>query len=129
MRYLIQFLCIALIIHHESFQLFIYSKSIEERLRTLSEIKFEDLEYRKTVFDIHKALVQIYEIVQEIDNCFAASLLANFFWLYGSILTNLHWIGLSLLGISFASVTGTLNKVIFQTSDNKLSTLQMELCR
>lgn len=106
--YAVQYFFMGLIIDHENFQFFIFLYAIELRLEVLSKLKFRnDLDDKKMLFNIYTSLVQLQEIVREIDKCFATSLLINYFWHYGSILSNLHWIGLALFGVPYASVAGT----------------------
>lgn len=101
------YLLMALITHHQSFQLSIFAIAVEERLKALSEIKLDErVVKRKFLSDVQVALIQLYEIVQEINKNFAFSLLTNYFFLYGSILSNFQWIGLALLGVSYAKVAG-----------------------
>lgn len=93
------------IIHFHCFQILIFTKGVEERLSNLSELIANEISFSSHV-DIKTELIHVHDIVQEINKCFGSSLLITYFWLYGSILSNLHWIGISLIGVPFASIKG-----------------------
>lgn len=100
-----QYEFVNLIIHFQSFQILIFAKSVEERLKILSELKGIEVDSLALV-TVKSGLLQVLEIVTEINKCFGSSLLLIYFSQYGSVLSNFHWIGISLLGAPYASVKG-----------------------
>lgn len=100
--YLLQYFSMSFIVHLQSYQHFVYFSAVENRLRTLNEVKLNKNTRRK----LKQALIQIFEVLDTVNKCFEMTLLTTFFWLYGSIFSNLQWIGTSLLGVPFIHVDG-----------------------
>lgn len=100
-----QYAIINHIIYIQCFQIFIYTSAIEKRLDVMSRIKLNMC----SAIKLHKfkqGLIQLQDILCYAKKCFSFSLLFSYFWLYGSILSNLHWIGSSLLGITVSNYGG-----------------------
>lgn len=118
-----QYVAVNFIIHFHCFQILIFTRGVEERLRNLRELSGTEIS-SLSPDDIKTGLIHVHDIVQEINKCFGSSLLITYFWLYGSILSNLHWIGISLIGVPFASIEGICSNLycfLYRSDSIKLS--------
>lgn len=104
-------------------QIYTFVRAIEERLEVLSRIKVKDFKANEEKFK--DGLMQIHEAVQDINKCFAFSFFLSFLWLYASILNNLHWIGIFLIGVSYAHYEGNVTDC-FTIRMKTINTFQME---
>ena len=93
------------IVHAQCFQFLIYSKKIEKLLILINQVRIRKSDYN-VGHDIMTCLTNFQGIVQEVNECFSSSLLMNYFALYASILVNLNWVAISLLGVSFVKIEG-----------------------
>lgn len=108
-RYTWHYISLNFIVHLQCFQFFTFATLIETRLKVLSEVDVESIEQAA---NFKKALTKAKEISQKSCNCFSSSILITSFWLYGSIVSNMHWIGLALLGASYSNYMGEFKDVI-----------------
>lgn len=86
------------IIHVQCLQIYIFAKSVEERLRILSDLELLRNNNLHSLSCIKRGLVDLCDVVRDINECFSSSLCLIYILLYGSVISNLHWIGISLLG-------------------------------
>lgn len=105
--FVLQYESFSHIIHLQGFQLLLYSKAKEVRFELLSRVLFEDDdETEMKLQHLKEALVQMFEVARETNKCFSLSLLLTFCCLYGLIVNNLQWIGISFLGVPYAYAQG-----------------------
>lgn len=96
-------------IHLRGFQLLLHSQAINMRLELLNKVSLEDNDdTEKKLQHLKQALVQIFEVAQENNKCFSLSLLLTFTCLYGIIVNNLQWMGISFLGAPHAETQGNV---------------------
>lgn len=101
----LQYQVMTMIVHAQSFQILVISRMIEQQLKSFNSIdtgKFN--ENGQKCFK--KTIVKIFEHVEQCNGIFSSSMLLTLFWVYTSLLSNLHWIGISFLGDQNANFFG-----------------------
>lgn len=94
-----------MIVHAQSFQILEFSKIIEQQLQAFNGIAIGKLNENGQK-NLKQTIVKIFEHVEQSNKAFSSVMLLSLFWVYASILSNLHWIGLSFLGEQNATFLG-----------------------
>lgn len=100
-----QYQIMTMIVHAQSFQILIFSKMIEHKINLFTCIRIENLS-KSGQKCLKKTIVKTFESVEKYNKIFSASMLLTLSWIYTSLLSNLHWIGIYFLGDKSANLTG-----------------------
>lgn len=101
--YCAQYVVLTFIIHAQSYQILAYSKLIRFQLKEFNNIVIEQLEL-KGQESLRKKLLKIFEFVEKVNKTFSPSLLIIMAYFYMSVLSNFHWLSMSLF--EFAHLSG-----------------------
>lgn len=94
--YCAQYVVLTFVIHAQSFQILAYSKLITFQLKLFNAIDTKQLDkigqkkFKNTLFSV-------FEFADKVNRIFSASLLTALFYVYMSLLGNLHWFFMSIL--------------------------------
>lgn len=94
------------IVQLQSFHIYAFMITIEDRLKLLSKFHLDTRGKSETISGLvhKKLLINIVDMVEQTENLFSPSLKLVLIILYVTLLTNFYWIGLSLLGYEYASI-------------------------
>lgn len=102
-----------MIVHAQSFQILEFSKISEHQLQAFNGIKIGKLN-ENGLKTLKGTIIDIFGHVQQSNKVFSSVMVLTLFWIYSSVLSNLHWIGLSFLGEQNATCLGKLKFEIFE---------------
>lgn len=105
MLFSLHYQVMTMIVHAQSFQILEFSKMIEQQLQAFNGIAIGKLNENGQK-NLKQTIVKIFEHVEQSNKAFSSVMLLSLFWVYASILSNLHWIGLSFLGEQNATFLG-----------------------
>lgn len=98
------------IIHHiinmNIFQIAAFMLAIQFRLSMIKDEVLVSRSKRIQHFELEKLFVALNEITRQSSKYFRLVLLTSILYLNASIMINFYWLGLNLLGLSYATIAG-----------------------
>lgn len=92
--------------HVEIFQIFVFINGVQRRLQIIAEISNSRKFSAEMLKLEQKAFVDLHEIHQLINDCYKLPLFLNMIQIHSSVLINLYWLGIALLGVPYAFILG-----------------------
>ena len=111
----IQLFAILYIAYIQSFQIYMFMKTIEYRMNLIIEILKTQSDLKTTqhrnriphnLLNIKMLLIRMYEIIQLLNECLGLSMIGVTIEVYASVLVNIYWLHIGFFDVPFASIHG-----------------------
>lgn len=106
--YNLQYQVFTITIYVQCFQIFIFSKMVQNELQVLSTVEL-NASTPENLVNFKTCLIWVHEIVGDISDCFNLPMFFVALWIFYSVLSNAYFLGAYFFGIPNSSLAGKKN--------------------